>query len=205
MQKTRQRILDTLEQRHSATARELAKAFGMTGANLRHHLRLLQEEDLVETIDERPTGGRGRPEKVYALSRRAQPDNLAGLARGLLALLGERQVAKRPATRLRHLAQRLAGGASARPGQAASARLVGATRRLNELGYRAHWEARPDGPQVVLGHCPYAAIIAEHPELCRMDAALLAELLGQDVEQLAKLQPGPEGTPQCLFRFAKPT
>jgi predicted ArsR family transcriptional regulator len=134
------------------------------------------------------------------LSQAAQPDNLAGLAGSLLAVLAEASIAKRPETRLRHAAQRLAGDKAETRG-AASARLVGATRRLNTLGYRAGWEARPGGPQIVLGHCPYAAIIDDHPELCQMDAELLAELLGQSVEQLAKLQPGPEGTPQCIFQF----
>jgi predicted ArsR family transcriptional regulator len=200
MQKTRERILDTLAQQHSASAHELASAFGMTAANLRHHLAVLEDEGLVEVIAERPTGGRGRPEQVYALSQAAQPDNLAGLAGSLLAVLADARVAKRPETRLRHAAQRLAGDKAIERG-AASARLVGATRRLNALGYRASWEARPGGPQIVLGHCPYAAIIGDHPELCQMDAELLAELLGQPVEQLAKLQPGPEGVPQCIFQF----
>jgi predicted ArsR family transcriptional regulator len=200
MQKTRERILDTLEQQHSASAHELASAFGMTAANLRHHLAILQDEGRVEVIAERPTGGRGRPEQVYALSQAAQPDNLAGLAGSLLAVLAEASIAKRPETRLRHAARRLAGYRAEARG-AASARLVGATRRLNALGYRAGWEARLGGPRIVLGHCPYAAIIDDHPELCQMDAELLAELLGQPVEQLTKLRPGPEGTPQCIFQF----
>ncbi len=200
MQKTRERILDTLEQQHSASAHELASAFGMTAANLRHHLAVLEAEGQVVVITERPTGGRGRPEQVFALSQHAQGDNLAGLAGSLLAVLGETEVAKRPETRLRHAAQRLAGEQSERRGPA-SARLVSATRRLNELGYRAGWEARPGGPQIVLGHCPYAAIIGEHPELCHMDAELLAELLGQPVEQIAKLEASPEGPPRCIFQF----
>lgn len=199
MQKTRQRILDTLAQQHSASAHELASAFGMTTANLRHHLAILEADGQIVEIAERPTGGRGRPEQIYALSSAALPDNLSGLANSLLAVLGATQVAKRPETRLRHAAQHLAGDHSG--SGPASARLVSATRRLNQLGYHASWEARPGGPQIVLGHCPYAAIIEGHPELCQMDAELLAELLGQPVEQLTKLQPGPEGTPQCIFQF----
>ena len=200
MQKTRQRILDTLEQQHSASAHDLASAFGMTTANLRHHLAILETEGEIEVVAERPTGGRGRPEQVYALSQTAQEDNLAGLASSLLAVLTESQIAKRPETRLRHAAKWLAGEAG-ESGGPASARLVSATRRLNQLGYRAGWEARPGGPQIVLGHCPYAAIIEDHPELCQIDAELLADLLGQPVEQIAKLEPGAEGTPQCIFQF----
>jgi predicted ArsR family transcriptional regulator len=73
--------------------------------------------------------------------------------------------------------------------------------RLSPLGYRPRWEARPKGPHVVLGRCPYAAIIADHPELCQMDQLVLGDLLGSPVEQTAKLQAGPQGLPQCVFRM----
>jgi predicted ArsR family transcriptional regulator len=53
-----------------------------------------------------------------------------------------------------------------------------------------------------LGHCPYAGIIQKHPELCRMDAALLGDLLGAPASQVAKIGPGPDGPAHCIFRFS---
>jgi predicted ArsR family transcriptional regulator len=56
------------------------------------------------------------------------------------------------------------------------------------MNYHARWEAGQQGPRILFGHCPYAAIIEKHPELCQMDAALLKELFGDDMEQIAKIE-----------------
>lgn len=140
-------------------------------------------------VEKQPADRRGRPQERYALTLESQGDNLAGLSSALLAGTG-------PAG-LRRLAKRMAGQAP--EAAAGGQRLVAAVRQLEPQGYRPHWEARPDGPQVVFGHCPFAAIIEKHPELCRMDALMLEELLGTPTEQVSKLQPGPQGTPQCIF------
>lgn len=196
MQSTRQRILDYLRQHGNASASQLAQAFGMTPANLRRHLGILQKSGLVAPIRKQPAEGRGRPELVYILAASALPNNLQKLASTLLdETKGKKQEAKM---------QRLAAGmlGNERPPEGhITKRLVAAVQRLEPLGYRPRWEARPDAPQVVLGLCPYAAIIAEHPELCLMDAYLLEKLSGAAVEQLSKLQPSPQGTPQCVFQL----
>lgn len=198
MQATRQHILSYLQSQRSASAGEMSLAFGMTAANLRHHLRLMREEGLVEVVRKLPAEGRGRPSALYGLTQGAQADNSRLLADALLSELTAAEVPKREETRLKRLARRMAGDEKPPQGQITQ-RLVGAVRRLDELGYRARWEARPGGPQVVLGHCPYASIIEKHPELCRMDAHLLEGLSGEAVVQLSKLEPGPEGPPQCVF------
>jgi predicted ArsR family transcriptional regulator len=194
MQSTRQRILDALQQRGSATARQLSQTFGMTPANLRRHLGILLDRGLIEPISNPTAAGRGRPEQRYALSGNAKENNLEGLADALLADSGEDDA------RMKQLAIRMLGS-DAKPIGQAGQRFVAAVQRLKPLAYKPLWEARPQGPQMALGNCPYAAIIADHPELCRMDAFMLAELLGQGVEQITKLQPGPQGVPQCIFRL----
>jgi len=78
-------------------------------------------------------------------------------------------------------------------------RLNQTIRRLDEMNYQARWEASSQGPRVILGHCPYAAILAENPELCQMDAVFLSSQLGQAVDQVAKLERGPQGIPHCIF------
>lgn len=190
MQSTRQRILDYLAARGSATPQQLAQAFGMTAHNLRRHLHILEQRGLVAELPGQQPAGRGRPEQRYALTASAQGNDLAALSSALLAGLN--------ANGLRRLALRMLGDAP-RPAAGAQ-RLVSAVRQLEPHGYKPRWEARPDGPQVVLGHCPFAAIIAEHPELCRMDALMLEELLGAPIEQVSKLQAGRQGTLQCVFR-----
>jgi hypothetical protein len=44
-------------------------------------------------------------------------------------------------------------------------------------------------------------VIENHPELCVMDAALLAKLLGGEVSQTTKLETGAGGLPYCSFVF----
>jgi len=69
--------------------------------------------------------------------------------------------------------------------------------KLNQMNYHARWEAGREGPRVILGHCPYAAIIGKHPELCKMDAALLKDLMGQSAKQLSKI--GGDRSLSCVF------
>lgn len=203
MQSTRQRILDYLGHQGRATAGQLARAFGLTAANLRRHLAILAERGLVETAGQAPAKGRGRRELFYTLSAAARPQNLDRLAALLLELIARPELPKRPAARLRRLARRLA--ASPRPSGHITGRLVAAVNRLAELAYQPRWEAQPQAPQLVLGHCPYAAILREHPELCQLDAYLLQELVGEPVEQLTQRQPGPQGLPECIFRVKSTT
>jgi predicted ArsR family transcriptional regulator len=100
----------------------------------------------------------------------------AALARGLLGQLGP------PRNRL-----------------PATLRLVELVRALNGAHYQAHWEAGAEGPRILFGHCPYAAIIARHPELCEMDRLALGEHMHADAAQLAKINPTALGASQCVF------
>lgn len=195
MSATRQRILELLNKRHSASAPELSRTLGMTEANVRHHLAVLERAGQVEVVGEVASGGRGRPTYRYMLTPQAQPHGLDRLAAALLDELGP---GRRGEKRRQALAERLAGLEEPPHGPPA-ARLNAAAERLSELGYRAHWEAHAAGPQVILGRCPYAAIIDEHPELCGMDADLLKALTGNEVEQTGKFARRPEGPAVCVF------
>ncbi len=193
---TRLRILDHFRKNQTASVRELSHLMGMTGANVRHHLAVLESNGLIEVVGLRKEG-RGRPMQVYGLSRRVLGDGLDTLAGALLdAWLGEAADGKREAG-LRSVAERLAGVTDATV--PVMKRLIQAVARLSELHYQARWEASAAGPRLILGHCPYAAIIADHPELCRMDAFLLKTRLGSSVEQTAKLQLSDKGLPFCAF------
>lgn len=204
MQQTRQRILDYLDQRGSASARQMAQAFGMTAANTRRHLRILLTRGQLTAIGQRPAGGRGRPEQVYALAPSGQNSDLAPLTRALLKALETGDLPRNPEVRKKQLAMTLLGSPATPAGQITQ-RLVGTVRRLEPLGYKPRWEARQQGPQMVLGRCPYISIITDHPELCRMDAAILEQLLSNPVEQTTKLQPGPQRIPQCIFLLKSQT
>jgi predicted ArsR family transcriptional regulator len=103
---------------------------------------------------------------------------------------------------LMSLALQLGGKAIPTPNLPLTHRLTKLVDRLNEMHYQARWEAGLNGPKIILGHCPYAAIITSHTELCRMDAFLQEQWTGLPVEQTAKLQVSINGHPYCLFRIS---
>jgi predicted ArsR family transcriptional regulator len=199
-QTTRSRILDYLRKQRTASVRELSRALGMTGANIRHHLAVLESNYLVESIGQRQEG-RGRPENIYGFSRRMHGDGLEQLAEAMLkAWLKDATEADSDAA-LRSIAIRLGGGKLPEPYLPLKIRLTRLVERLNELHYQARWEAGVDGPHLILGLCPYAAIIASNPELCLMDGYFSEEWTGLKVEQTARLQKSVKGDSYCAFRF----
>jgi predicted ArsR family transcriptional regulator len=200
MKTTRQRILEYLQVKGVATAPDIARALHLTAANIRHHLSILSEEGALEGLGERAIGNRGRPTRLYALSRQTAAHNLDGLAGALLQELVDSTPPQVREHFLKKIAVRL-GAQDTPAGRSFTQRLTRAVQRLNEMNYAARWEARPESPRLILGHCPYAAILPEHPELCRMDAALLEELLGSPVSQTARLERNQQGLPQCVFQI----
>jgi len=176
------------------TAREISRDLYMTPANVRHHLANLEAQNLVEVIGEQRAGGRGRPSKLYTLTHQARENSIDLLVDALLkALLVDGDAAHAFAGVIPHLF----GPAPERA--SFIQRLNETTTRLNALKYQCRWEASPEGPRVILGHCPYAAVLAENPELCQMDQAALEYLLGVPMQQVARLERGPQGAPRCVF------
>jgi predicted ArsR family transcriptional regulator len=69
------------------------------------------------------------------------------------------------------------------------------------MNYHPRWEAGPQGPRLIFAHCPYAAIIQKHPELCRMDQHLLEKLMGDSAGQLFKI--GKDASSICVFAIGR--
>jgi predicted ArsR family transcriptional regulator len=140
--------------------------------------------------------------KLYGLSEKSIGDNFPLLADAMLEeLLKSRSPVKWKDT-FHALAQKLAlrlgdDGVLNLP---MAKRLSNVVERLNEMHYQARWEAGVQGPRILFAHCPYAAIIEKHPELCRIDEAFLAELTKSTTHQHAKIGGGPAGSPYCVFQ-----
>lgn len=175
----RQKVLAHLSKTSTASAREVARALKMSPETVRHHLRVLAADGRLEMTSVRGREGRGRPEKVYSIPRAALGDNLSALSQALWT--------EASSVKVEALAKRLAGEADFK-GQVMAKRLSLIVEKLNQMNYHARWEAGAGGPRIIFGHCPYAAILAKRPELCKMDAALLKELFGDEFEQIAKIE-----------------
>lgn len=195
----RQRCLAFLRKNQFATSQELARALNVTPADVRHHLARLQADGLVDVSENLRSGGRGRPVKVYGLSRLAQGDNLTKLSDEVLSEwlrgLGPQDASEA----LDRVAGRLIGVEKhGTPGPIAR-RLVQCIELLNTMHYKARWEAHAHGPRMIFETCPYPGVITNHPELCLMDKQLLEKTLGGRVEQVAKLEKGQRNIPVCIF------
>jgi len=203
MTTTRKLIIDYLQIKPLATTTELSHALKMTAANVRHHLSVLMEEGAVEVIAKQPPQGRGRPAHLYNLSQQAHRHNLDGLASALLKSYLSNNTPENQSTSLRQIAKNLASTASLKPATSLPQRLYQAVHRMNEMGYQARWEAHSEAPHLILGHCPYAAILPEHPELCQLDSFMIEDLVGVPARQAKKLAQDLRGARYCLFMVGK--
>ena len=193
MTTARQKVLAYLHKSGTASAREIARSLKMSAATVRHHLRVLSADGRLEMTSLRGRDRRGRPEKIYSLPRAALGHNLSALSDALLAEAGS-------AIKMQALARHLVGESDF-AGQPLAKRLNLTVEKLNQMNYHAHWEAGPEGPRLIFGHCPYAAILGRHPELCTMDHAMLRALTGQPAVQIFKT--GKEGSSVCVFVVGK--
>jgi DeoR family transcriptional regulator, suf operon transcriptional repressor len=195
----RQRCLAFLRRNQFATSQELARALNVTPADVRHHLARLQADGLVDVSENLRSGGRGRPIKVYGLSRLAQGDNLTKLADEVLSEWFKALSPQDASEALDRLAGRLIGFEKHGTPAPIARRLVQSIEFLNTMHYKARWEAHAHGPRLIFETCPYAGVITNHPELCLMDKKLLEKSLGSRVEQVAKLEKGLRNIPVCIF------
>lgn len=189
----RQKVLAYLTKNRTASAREISRALQMSSATVRHHLRVMTADGRLEMSFVRGRAGRGRPEKVYSLPRAALGHNLSALSDAVLAEVGL-------SVRMDGVAARLAGESNF-ANQPLAKRLNLTVEKLNQMSYHARWEAGPQGPRLIFGHCPYAAILEKHPELCRMDEHLLGQLMGDTATQLFKI--GKDGSAVCIFALGR--
>ena len=201
MQPTRLRILEILKEQGDLTVAEMARQLGMAPVSVRHHLDVLQGEQLICSPRVRRRGTVGRPRQVYALTEAANayfPRNHDVLAGRLL----EEMKGVLPASELQTLFERLADSmaAEARPLQPDATlkqRVERAVEFLNEKGYLARYELVDGQYMLYTLNCPYQGIAEQHRELCGMDKRLLDRLIGGAPVVVARMS---EGACSCAYR-----
>ena len=188
----RQKVLAHLKKTRTASAREIARALKMSAPNVRHHLGILTSDGRLEVTSVHQRGGRGRPEKMYSLSQSALGDNLSVLADALLNVKVNMESVGESIARKQGLV-----GFSNQP---MPKRLSLMVDKLNEMHYQSRWEAGAEGPRIIFGRCPFAKIIESHPELCKMDSAMLEISLGSPIAQFTKSESSARGLCPFVFR-----
>lgn len=196
MPNTQELILDYMHTHRDCTVRDLARAYHLTPQGIRHHLDILVDQGIL-IRKPMPSHTRGRPEIHYTFSLAHQPDNHLNLIHALLTSQQETGGPGGKTSGLREIAVRLGG--STPDHLPPLRRLNQAMEVLNRQAYRARWEAGPAGPTISFAHCPYAAILPQHPEMCALDVYLLEHLLGIPVQQIVRQSLDPAGPPNCIF------
>ena len=202
MQQTRFRILEIIKEQGDVTVAELALKLVMAPVSVRHHLDVLQGENLICSPRVRRPGTVGRPQQIYALTEAANayfPRNHESLA---VRMLDEIKAVLPPA-QLHALFERMADGvardASPLPVDAPlEQRVEHAVDFLNEKGYLARCEKQDGHFLLYTLNCPYAGVAEQHRELCAMDLRLMNHLLGVSPTPVTRLS---EGGCRCTYRI----
>ena len=184
MHDTRLQVLETIKSQRQATVASLAEALELSPISIRHHLTSLQAEGLIQIEIARQ--GVGRPHHIYSLTEAAQryfPNKYHVLAERLLSELK----ATLPPDQVARIIDGLAANAAARYGSmplhgSLEKRLRHLVEILGEEGFKAAFQ-RVDNKTVLTElNCPYIYVGQRHPEVCRIDHALIESVLGVDVE-----------------------
>ena len=196
----RQRVLDFIARRPGASAAQIGGALKLSPATVRHHLRILRNDGRIVSSGLARAGSRGRPSESYRLSQRMLGDNLGLIADSLLRAWPREGADPASADMIRALADALIRELGPAGDNGSRARRLGRlVDALDAAHYHARWEAGAEGPRIILGHCPYAVIIQDHPELCQMDQAALGRYMRADVTQLAKIDIRGHSVSHCVF------
>lgn len=188
MNLTQKRIITYLQDHNYASAAELAGEFGMTVANIRHHLKILMENETIEIVEVRKLPGKGRSTYFYHRMPETLEHNLDGLIQALLDTGLENLTEPQKVDYLKRLAAWLGPTRMTLSGSQGS-QLTQVIQILNQMHYKARWEAHSDAPHIYFNQCPYWLILPKHPELCQVDKFLLENLTGLSASQKAKIGP----------------
>lgn len=202
MQSTRFRILEIMKELGDVTVAELARKLGMAPVSVRHHLDVLQGENLICSPRVRRRGTVGRPLQVYSLTEAANayfPRNHESLAVRMLDELKMLLPAEQVQGMLERMADSEARQAPALPDDATLEQRVELTVDfLNQRGYLARSERQGDGFLLYTLNCPYSGVSEQHRELCAMDLRLVTTLLGAPPVPVNRLT---EGGCRCAYRI----
>jgi predicted ArsR family transcriptional regulator len=204
MQETRRHILDILRARGHATVDDIVAELqqrrgAITAVTVRHHLTRLQEDDLITSPELRRRATPGRPQHMYALTEKAKqqfPNNYQRLAECLLDQIQRQLPPEGVNVILEGVATNMASEAAIAD-VPLSERMDLVVDYLNDHGYEANWEARPDGFLLHTTNCPYHHMNETvNSPLCDMDMRLISALLGVVPRRVARLA---EGDSACSY------
>jgi predicted ArsR family transcriptional regulator len=192
---TRGRIVSLLRGT-TATVNELTEQLGLTDNAVRAHLLSLERDGLVRQGGTQP--GRRKPHYAYELTPEADhlfPKAYDALLNQLITVLKGRLSPKVLKDVLREAGRSLAEQHPSVKKTSLESRARNALAVLSALGGAARLEKENGKLFISSQHCPLAAAVSEHPEVCQLAEELVGEIVGAPVKEKCDR----ESFPRCRF------
>jgi DeoR family suf operon transcriptional repressor len=192
-------VLIALKRGNRRTAKELAAQLGTSLNAVRHHLKELEADALVEY--EREHRGVGAPTFAYRLSAAGEalfPRRYEATLTELLDYVVSRDgrasavavLEARYDALARRLGQELAGATP-------SERMAAVARLLSDEGYMAEGTASSGSGTLIEHNCAVQSVAERFPEICAAEARFLAAALGAEVDRHGHIL---SGCSACEYR-----
>ncbi len=202
---TRGKIVTELRRRGSASAADLACAFGLSPNAVRQQLVVLERDGLVaeHSVRRGPT----KPTLEFSLTGEADKLFPQGHDKMLSAVLREvREQFGTPAVNqiFDGLSKRAVDRARLRiTAETPEKRVAQLTEILRESGVVADYSLIDGGFALHEHNCPYTSVAKEHPEMCHVIHHVIEETIGGEHTQTESLA---QGGKECRFEMKpKPT
>lgn len=199
-------MLVELKKANRLTAKDLAARLQISLNAVRHHLKELEAQALIEY--ERQHKGVGAPAFAYRLTPAGEalfPRRYEATLSELLDHVVEREgragavaaLEARYAALTRRLQEQLAGAPPAE-------RMAAVVRLLSDDGYMAEASASSGSGTLIEHNCAVQAVAERFPEICAAEARFLSAVLGAEVQRQEHIL---SGCSACEYRvrFSAPT
>jgi DeoR family transcriptional regulator, suf operon transcriptional repressor len=195
----RRSMLVELKKAERLTAKELAQRLQVSLNGVRHHLKELESEGLIEY--ERQYRGVGAPAFAYRLTPAGEalfPRRYEATLNEVLDQVVEREgragavavLEARYAALTRRLQEELAGAPPAE-------RMTAVARLLSDDGYMAEANSSSGSGTLIEHNCAVQAVAVRFPEICAAEARFLSAVLGAQVQRQEHIL---SGCSACEYR-----
>jgi DeoR family suf operon transcriptional repressor len=192
-------MLVELKKAERLTAKELAQRLRVSLNGVRHHLKELESEGLIEY--ERQYRGVGAPAFAYRLTPAGEalfPRRYEATLNEVLDQVVEREgragavavLEARYAALTRRLQEELAGAPPAE-------RMAAVARLLSDEGYMAEANSSSGSGTLIEHNCAVQAVAVRFPEICAAEARFLSAVLGAQVQRQEHIL---SGCSACEYR-----
>lgn len=176
MKSSREKILHTLLTYPGSTINDLANAVGINGISIRHHLTVMEAEDLVTATEERH--GVGRPRLTYTLTEKGVeefPTRYFNLTKRLINALKEKLNPEEITGLFKEIGSNIAKDHQSKlEGGTIQQNIALLQKVLTEEGFVVNVKKDDGAYTLSLLSCPFNQVGLKHPEICAIDYEIIS-------------------------------